>query len=133
MKRTIFLPVLILALIVISSCGSNPKAKLIGTWKVSDVQTNFDASQETPEMHSQIVEMQKQTHFRFVNDSTMIIISNNNTHEAKWIFNEEDQSIAFFFEGMEANPNILGTLEDNLIVSESKTPLGMITTYYAKD
>jgi hypothetical protein len=133
MKRTLLFPVFILALIVISSCGGNPEAKLIGTWKVSDVQTNFDENQETPEMHAQIVEMQKQTYFRFVNDSTMVIISNNNTHEAKWVFIEEDQSIAYFFAGMETDPNILGILKDELIVNESKTPLGMITTYYAKE
>lgn len=133
MKRTFFLPVLILALIIVSSCGSNPKAKLIGSWKVSDVQTDFKEGSVTPEMIAQVVEMQKQTYFRFVNDSTMVIISNNNTHEAKWVYNEEEKTIAYFFTGMETSPNILGTFEDNLITSESETPLGVITTYYAKE
>jgi hypothetical protein len=133
MKRIIFLAVLVLSLFVFSSCGGNSKAKLIGTWKVSDVQTDFNEGQVTPEMLAQVVEMQKQTHFRFVNDSTMIIISNNNTHEANWVFNEDDQTIAFFFEGMETQPNILGTLDNNTIVTESKTPLGVITTIFSKE
>jgi hypothetical protein len=63
----------------------------------------------------------------------MIIISNNNTHEANWVFNEDDQTIAFFFEGMETQPNILGTLDNNTIVTESKTPLGVITTIFSKE
>lgn len=133
MKRTIFLAFFVLSLFITSSCGSNPKAKFIGTWKVSDVQTDFNEGQVTPEMLAQVVEMQNQTYFRIVNDSTMVIISNSNTHEAKWIYNTEEKTIAYFFTGMETDPNILGTFKDNLIVNESETPLGIITTYYAKE
>jgi hypothetical protein len=133
MKRILFLPAFIIAIIIISSCGNNPKSKLIGTWKVSDVQTDFKEAQVTPEMLAQVVEMQKQTHFRFVNDSIMVIISNNNTHEAKWTFNEKENSIAYFFSGMGKKSNELGKLKEKQIVSESETPLGLITTYYEKE
>lgn len=132
MKKTLLFPLLFLAILVISSCGSNTESELIGTWKVSDVTTEFDENQVTPEMLAQVVEMQKQTHFRFLNDSMMVIISNNNTHEASWLFDEENQTITYFFSGMETQPNVLGTYSDKKIVNESQTPLGLIVTYYSK-
>jgi len=133
MKKVLLLPLLFLAFVFVTSCGSNPESELIGTWKVNDVKTVFNEDEVTPEMLAQIVEMQKQTHFRFLNDSMMVIISNNNTHEASWVLDEEDQSITYFFSGMEAQPNVLGTYSDKTIINESKTPLGLITTYYTKE
>ncbi len=122
----------ILMMIAIS-CGSSPEKKLIGTWKVTDVNIDFDESKVSPEMLSQIIEMQKQTYFRIINDSVMVIISNDNTHETKWALNTEDNVITFFFEGMETKSNKLGVYTDNNIISETNTPLGKMTTYYEKE
>jgi len=115
------------------SCGSSPEKKLIGTWKVADVKVDFDESKVSPEMLSQIIEMQKQTYFRIINDSVMVIISNDNTHETKWALNLEDNTISFFFDGMEAKPNKLGVYSEPSIISESNTPLGKMITYYEKE
>jgi len=122
--------IMFLALLV--SCSSSPEKKLIGTWKVADVQTDFKEQEVTPEMLAQVVDMQKQTYFRFVNDSIMVIISSNNTHEANWVYSDEDSIIMYFFEGMETQPNQLGRLENNTIIQESNTALGKITTVYSK-
>ena len=118
--------------VILGSCGSSTEQKLIGTWKVEDVQTDFKEQEVTPEMLAQVVELQKQTYFRFVSDSIMVIISNNNTHEAHWTFSDEDHLIMYFFEGMETQPNKLGRFENDKIVQESTTALGKITTVFTK-
>ena len=119
-------------MIILVSCGGNRASKLIGTWKVIDVQTEFQETEVTSEMLRQVVEQEKQTYFRIVNDSIMVIISSNNIYEARWIFDDESGEITYFFEGRVASGNSLGRLEDNRVVHESQTPLGKITTIYSK-
>ena len=100
---------------------------------MNDVETNFDEQSVSPEMLKQVIDMQKQTYFRIINDSTMAIISNDNTHEAKWTLNPDDNTITFFFEGMETTPNKLGKLADSKIISETNTPLGKMIIFYGKE
>jgi hypothetical protein len=130
--RKIWIVVTGVALVWLASCSS-PESKLIGTWKVSDVETNFDEQSVSPEMLKQVIDMQKQTYFRIINDSTMAIITNDNTHEAKWILNPDDNTISFFFKGMETTPNKLGKFSDSKIISETSTPLGKMIIYYGKE
>ncbi|MEJ2593888.1 MAG: hypothetical protein P8100_01870 [bacterium] len=132
MKRSIFY-IIALAGIILTACGGNLASKMIGTWKVVDVQTEFNEAEVTPEMLSQVVERERKTYFRIVDDSTLVIISNNNTHEARWIIDEDSGEITYFFEGMEANPNVLGTYEEGRVVHESNTQLGRITTVYERE
>ena len=118
---------------LLSACDGSVESKLIGTWKVTNVQTDFNETEVSPEMLRQVVELQKQTHFRLLGDSIMVIISNNDTHEATWRYEDEDQTIVFFFDGNQTHPNVLGKLEENKIVQESVTPLGSITIYFEKE
>ena len=131
MKKILLLSVVSLLLFV-SACSSDPKAELIGTWKVDKVDTEFDETKVNPEMISQIVEMQKETFFRFLNDSVMVIVSNNNTHEASWLLDDEG-NISFFFKGQELKPTKLGKVEDGRIISNSKTALGSMEISYVKE
>lgn len=75
-KSTLFL---FIAVIFLSSCGGSKENKLIGTWKATKVETDFDENRTTPEMIRQVVEMQKETYFKIINDSTLIIVSPGNT------------------------------------------------------
>ncbi|MFA5418667.1 MAG: hypothetical protein WC341_09430 [Bacteroidales bacterium] len=122
--------ILFTASLLFVSCTKSAESKLIGTWKAQKVETDFDENKLSPEMINQVVEMQKQTYFRMINDSVMAIISKNNTHEAKWKFNKSNNTISYYFNGMNGIPSVLGTLKDDKIVSESKTPMGKITIYY---
>jgi hypothetical protein len=133
MKKTLVLLLSVFSVLILGSCGGSPEAKLIGTWKVVDVQTDFNEMEVTPEMLSQVVEMQKQTFFRIVDDSTMVIISNSNTHEAKWTFDTESNEISYFFEGTDTSLNVLGKLIEGKVVNETETPLSSMTIVYAKE
>ncbi len=133
MKKLMLVVFAGMSLVWLSGCGGSEAGKLIGTWKVEKVETDFDESRVTPEMLSQVVEMQKQTHFRILNDSAMVIISNLDTHEAQWKLNPEDKIITYFFSGMEGVPNELGKVSGNQIISESKTAMGMMTITYTKE
>ncbi len=134
MKQLFKLPVLMFALaILITSCSESPEAKLIGTWKAQKVDTEFDEQYTTPEMLRQVVEMQKETYFRIIDDSTLVIVSPGNTHETKFNFSSKDQTITYFFDSNPNQLNKLGTLSSGKIVSETNTPLGKITIYYEKE
>jgi len=120
-----------LSVVLFVSCSSTEN-KLTGVWKVQDVKTDFNESKTTPQMLQQIVEIQKQTHFKIKSDSVMVIISNNKTYEAVWSFDKNTQVIKYHFKG-DTDIHKLGTFVDANIVSESKTQLGTITTIYAKE
>ncbi len=122
-----------LAAIILSACNGNLASKMIGTWKVVDVQTEFNEDEVTPEMLSQVVERERKTYFRIVDDSTLVIISNNNTYEARWIIDEDSGEITYFFEGMEAFPNVLGIYNEGQVVHESNTQMGKITTVFERE
>lgn len=134
MKRILIsIPVLAMVIFLASSCGQSIEKKLVGTWKVADVETEFNENEVTPEMLRQVVEMQKQTYFRIINDSTMVIISSNNTYEANWVLHEENNEITYFFEGMQAQANKLGEYIDGQIINQSNTALGSMTITYEKE
>lgn len=134
MKRIFFLFFLVTStLSFFISCSGSSESRFVGTWKAQKVETDFNETRTTPEMISQVVEMQKQTYFRMVNDSVMSIISKNNTHEAKWKYDKENKTISYYFSNMKGVPNILGKYEDGKIVAESNVPIGRITIYYEKE
>jgi hypothetical protein len=115
-----------------TACGSSEN-KLTGTWKVEDVDTQFDENRMTPAMVLQVVEMQKETYFRILNDSVIIIVSSDNTHEAKWEYNNSDNVVNYYFESTPNRKNKLGSLVEGKIISESNTPIGKMTITYAKE
>lgn len=134
MKRKFFLFFLVAStLSFFISCSGSSESRFVGTWKAQKVETDFNETRTTPEMIAQVVEMQKQTYFRMVNDSVMSIISKNNTHEAKWKYDKENKTISYYFSNMKGVPNILGRYEDGKIVAESNVPIGKITIYYEKE
>ena len=134
MKQLIKLSGFLLVLsVLISSCGGSSESKMVGTWKAQKVETDFDEEYTTPEMLRQVVEMQKETYFRIIDDSTLIIVSPGNTHETNWTLDSEDNTIAYFFEDSPGMNNKLGVFSSGQIISESTTPLGKITIYYEKE
>jgi len=134
MKNILFV-IGVFGLMALFSCQSTPESKLIGTWKVVEVETDFDETRVTPQTIKQVVETQKQTFFRILNDSVMVIISLGNTYEAKWKLNPEDQNITYIFDDTDKMdmPNNLGVYKDNQIVAESKMSMGKMVVHFEKE
>lgn len=132
-NKLLIFPVFVFAVFLLTSCGQSIEKQLTGTWKAADVNAEFDETKVTAEMLRQVVEREKQTFFRILNDSTMVIISGSNTFEANWTYDEESGDINYFFEGNNTVANKLGTYEEGRIISNTKTALGPMTIYYEKD
>ena len=134
MKKVLFVFGLLIAA-VLFSCQSSPESKLIGTWKVIEVETDFDETRSNPRMINQVVETQKQTFFKILNDTTMVIISSGNTYEAKWKLNPDDQNITYTFDDWDENstPFTLGVIIDNQIIAESNMAMGKMVVYFEKE
>lgn len=124
---------LFVSLVIFLASCSNPAKNLVGVWKVADVETQFDEGKMTPAMIDQVVEMQKKTYFKISSDSLLVIISDNNTHEAKWAFDNDNSQLNYFFSTNPTKVNKLGVLIDGKIVSETQTPIGKMVITYAKE
>ncbi len=134
MKKVVFV-IGVLVMMGLVACQNSPESKLIGTWKVVEVETDFDESRTNSQMIKQVVETQKQTFFKIINDTLMVIISTGNTYEAKWKLNPDDQSITYTFDEWDDNsiPFELGVYVDNQIIAESNMAMGKIVVYFEKE
>ncbi len=134
MKKVVFV-IGVLVMMGLVACQNSPESKLIGTWKVVEVETDFDESRTNSQMIKQVVETQKQTFFKIINDTLMVIISTGNTYEAKWKLNPDDQSITYTFDEWDDNsvPFELGVCVDNQIIAESNMAMGKIVVYFEKE
>ena len=122
--------VALLAIVFMGACNSTA-SKLQGNWKVADVKTEFGKTQLPPEITAHIVAEQKKISFRIMNDSVLVLMLDNNTHEAKWKMDKE-HNISYYFSTQPTLIHKLGKWNGNQIVTSSKTPLGEIIVTYAK-
>ena len=129
-KMKKLLLVAVMAIVFLGSCRS-PESKLIGDWKVTDVKTDFGKMQLPPALEAHIVAEQKKISFRIINDSVMVLMLDNNTHEAKWKMDKQ-HNISYYFTSQPRFVNRLGKWNGNEIVSDSKIPLGKLVVIYEK-
>jgi hypothetical protein len=120
----------VVAIMFMGACNS-PASRLKGEWKVADVQTQFGKTKLPPEVVAHIVDEQKKITFRIVNDSVLVLMLDNNTHEAHWKL-DKDKTIRYSFTSQPAMVNKLGKWDGEKIISESKTPLGELIVTYEK-
>ena len=119
-------------LLVFAGACNSPASKLKGKWEVANVKTEFGKTKLPPELVAHIVAEQKKISFRILNDSVMVLMLDNNTHEAKWKM-DKDRNIRYFFSTQPKLINKLGKWDGaSKIVSDSKTPLGDIIVTYEK-
>lgn len=129
MKKLLVLS-LITSLFLISCSGTNHQ--LVGTWKVSKVETNFKATNIPKAVITHIKNEQKQISFKIINDSIMVLILDKNTHEARWKMDPNSKMIKYHFKSQKNYINKLGKWEGNEIVSTTNTPLGTLTVVFTK-
>ncbi len=134
MKKSIILMAtfVILAAAFFTGCGSGNKNKVIGLWKVTDVQTQFDESKVNPATLQQVAELEKQTMLNFSTDSTLTIMMGEKNFEAFYVFDKTTGKIEYSFDGVGINMNELGVYADEAIISASETPVGTIKVTYTK-
>ena len=126
-----FLILSAITMLFLAACAG-PKSKLIGTWKVADVQTHFDSQNIPAGIITHIKDEQQKISFKIVSDSVMVLMLDKNTHEAIWKIDTKTNVIKYYFSDQKDLVNTLGTLKGNQIISESKTPLGKITIVFEK-
>jgi hypothetical protein len=134
MRKSIILfsAFMILAMGFLAGCGSGNKNKVIGLWKVTDVQTQFDESKVNPSTLQQVAELEKQTMLNFSSDSTLTIMMGEKNFAAFYTFDPTTGKIEYSFDGVGINMNELGVFADEAIVSASETPVGTIKVTYTK-
>ncbi len=119
-----------LAVVFLGSCNSTTR-KLEGRWKVASVKTEFGKTKLPPEVIAHIVAEQKKMSFRIMNDSVLVLILNNNTQEARWEI-DKNNDIHYYFSSQPHVLNLLGKWNGSEIVSDTKTPLGHLVVIYEK-
>ncbi len=120
----------LLAIVFLGACNS-PESKLIGNWKVAGVQTDFGKIKLPPEIIAHIVAEQKKISFRIINDSVLVLMLDNNTHEAKWKMDKQ-HNISYYFTTQPRLVNKLGKWNGNEIITDTKMPLGKLVVTYEK-
>jgi len=137
MKTWSMIPIMgtIILFSIVYACNSNPKSKLIGTWKAEMVDVKFDEQVATPEMIRQVGLENKQVFFNIQNDSILLLyLDSRSTPQSLWWFlDETNGSVRYAYKQHDLETIELGKLANGKIVSESATPLGTIKTTFKKD
>lgn len=121
----------VLILVLLLSCSSSGN-KMLGLWKVSDVKTQFDETKVNPQTLLQVVELEKQTMLKFVDDTTLNIIMGEKTFKSHWNLDETSGKLTYSFEDSPLSTYDLGVYKDGSIVAESTTAVGTIVVTYQK-
>ncbi len=116
---------------ILGSCSSS-NSKLIGTWKVKSVQTHFGDENIPPAIITHIKDEQKKLSFKIVNDSVIVFMMDNNTHEGHYTLNPNSKVITYSFTGQNEFKNKLGFWNGSEIINDTKTPLGNLTVTFSK-
>ena len=129
MKKLLVLTVM--TVFFMAACSS-PGHHLVGTWKVSKVETNFKETNLPKSIVTHIKNEQKKISFKIINDSILVLMLDHNTYEARWEMNPETKVIKYYFHHRKNSKHPLGTLKNNTIISQSTTPLGALTVVFKK-
>jgi hypothetical protein len=128
MKKILFLTT-ILALII-TSCNHS-SCELIGTWNVYDVKTDFDEKRTTPQMLEQLVDIEKQNQLKFIDDSSLLIVTKDNVYEAIWKMDKNN--VIYYHFKKDTTTHKLAVYQKPFIITKSKTKIGTMTTTYEKE
>ena len=116
----------ILTIFLLFSCSRS--SSIIGTWTVDKINFEFDEYHSTPEMIQQLGEIEKHNSLIFRNDSivhiTMAAI------DADYHYQLSDDGTIILTPHDKLISSI--TLHQNIIRTETETPIGMMTITYLK-
>ncbi len=119
----------------IYSCNSDPKSKLLGTWKAENVEIDFDEQVASPELIRQVGLENKELSFKFTSDTTMVlyISAASDPQNLFWTLDANGSTIYYSYKKDDLDTVELGKLIEGKIVAESTTPLGSIKTTFVKE
>ncbi len=118
------------AAVLFTGCSKNSN-KFIGVWKVNDVKTDFDETKTTPQMLQQLVDIEERNQLKFINDTSLLIVTKDNTFEALWKI-DKNNVIYYRFKN-DTTLHKLAEYHEPYIITKSKTKIGMMTTTYEKE
>lgn len=112
----------VLAMLLVA-CTSKPDT-LIGDWTADKVSVQFDENHSTPELVKQVGEMEKQNRISIGNDS--ILVFNGLDGESRGRMTVDQQGVIY------CDGQKFGIWKEGKVVTETPSPLGIITIQYKK-
>ena len=128
MRQTLI--ILIFTAVLLAGCSKNSN-ELVGVWKVYDVKTDFDETKTTPQMLQQLVDIEKRNQLKFIDDSSLLIVTKDNTFEALW--EKDDNNVIYYHFKNDTTKYKLAEYKKPYIITNSKTKIGTMTTTYEKE
>lgn len=121
MKKILFVVMLAL-LSVMSSCRDSDA--IVGTWRVANVNIDFDEYKYTPDMVRQIGLEEKANTIILKADSTMLYVSGNDTLSGRFSLRNQD----LYF-----NNEHFAVLRNDTLTETKRTVLGDVVIKYTKN
>lgn len=127
------IPVFFVLILLIVSCGQQ-KNKVVGVWKVKEVEVDADTITAKSEALKTSKQRQQSLRLELFEDKTMNIISMDNTFPGTWSFDEASGNIYVRLEGAAVDDSLqIGQYEDEMIIKREKKPFGWMVTYFEKE
>lgn len=124
---------LLFGLFFIKSCDTRQNEVLKGTWSVIKIEAQFDEQRANPMMLNQVLALEKQTQLQFLNDSVLLLIS----EEEQTSYTVRIQSDGQIFispvrDSLSGSESLFGHFQNGIIRRLSSTPIGNVVLYFKK-
>lgn len=129
LTRSVFYMV-ILSLLIISSCNRSKEDRIAGAWRVENVEFDDPEGVLDPAMVNSIIKNQKSILYELYKDRSMKVRTGSSVIEGSWMYNKEDKGVYVMFADNLEN-SLLGKYIDGKLVNEDvEDSLKIKTTFF---
>jgi hypothetical protein len=109
---------LFMLLLMIASCGQKPMEKLVGEWKLTDISSTAEVSEDLKDAHQEIISEMKETYLLVLNaDSTFVHTLLEGTSNGKWKISDDLKSLTLSYENGNVEVSKIVELSNNKMVT----------------
>jgi hypothetical protein len=109
---------LFMLFLVVVSCGQEPMEMLVGEWKLTDISSTAEVSEDLKDAHQEIISEMKETYLLVLNaDSTFVHTLLEGTSNGKWKIADDLKSLTLSYENGNIEVSKIVELSSNKMIT----------------
>lgn len=133
MKNLTITSLIFILTIFLASCGQKPSEMIIGEWKIADIQSSEEISEELAETYQETIEEMKASSKMIINaDGTFENIISESSSTGKWVLSEDAKTLTLTYDSGDEEVSSVEELTANKLVTSIEINEAKNTIVYEK-
>ncbi len=112
---------ILVSVVLISSCAKSPSENLVGEWKITDIQTSYEVAEDQIEAYKEALEGMKESSKMIYNaDGTYEKTISEETTKGNWEISEDGKTLTETSEGGTVESVKVTELTDSKLITVSE-------------